>query len=117
MKRERSRIQARHDVVDGWSAEFAAGKRKAVADYFHAVLSAQRYPSNFPTGVKVAYLPPEHEVRVDIDLPLLAAILELVSCEYQPVTKALKHARLRDPPATPCIRRSSPRWRCCCQSQ
>lgn len=31
--------------------------RKAVADYFREVLATQQYPSDFPTGIKMAYLP------------------------------------------------------------
>lgn len=62
--------------------EFAAGKRKAVAEYFLAVLAVQRYPSGFPAGAKAAYMPAGRELRVDIDLPLMAAIPELESAEY-----------------------------------
>jgi restriction system protein len=95
--KERLRIQKQHELVDRWADDFAAGKRKAVADYFREVLAAQRYPSDFPTGVKVAYLPAEHQLVADIDLPLLDAIPELASCEYQPTKKALKHTRMREP--------------------
>jgi hypothetical protein len=41
-------------------------ERKAVAEYFSGVLTIQRYPNGFPTGVKVADLPPERELRIDI---------------------------------------------------
>lgn len=94
---ERLRIQKQHELVDRWADDFAAGKRKAVADYFSEVLAAQRYPSDFPTGVKVAYLPAEHQLVADIDLPMLDAIPELASCEYQPTKKAFKYTRMREP--------------------
>jgi restriction system protein len=74
--------------------DFAEGKRKAVADYFRGVLTVQRYPSGFPTGVKVAYLPPERELRIDIDLPLMTAIPELESAEYLTTKKELKYKKL-----------------------
>ena len=74
--------------------DFADGKRKAVADYFIGVLTVQRYPSDFPTGVKVAYLPPERELRIDIDLPLMTAIPELESAEYLVTKKELKYKKL-----------------------
>ena len=79
---ERERIQQQHAVIDRLAGDFAAGQRKAVADYFREVLARQRYPSDFPTGVKVAYLPAEQEIVADIDLPLLEAVPEVVSCEY-----------------------------------
>ncbi len=92
--RERLRIQKQHDFVDRWTVDFAEGTRKAVADYFREILAAQRYPGDFPTGVKVAYLPAERQLVADIDLPLLDAVPELGSCEYQPTRKALKHKPL-----------------------
>jgi len=42
-------------------------------------LATQRYPGDFPTGVKVAYLPAEEEIVADVDLPLLDAVPELAS--------------------------------------
>ena len=71
VSRERERVRRQHAVVDQMARDFAEGKRKAVADYFSGVLAVQRYPSDFPTGVKVAYLPPDRELRIDIDLPLM----------------------------------------------
>jgi hypothetical protein len=61
--RERERVRRQHALVDQMGRDFAEGKRKAVADYFSGVLTVQRYPSGFPTGVKVAYLPPDLELR------------------------------------------------------
>ena len=74
--------------------DFAEGKRKAVADYFSGVLAVQRYPSEFPTGVKIAYLPSDRELRIDIDLPLMSAIPELESAEYLITKKELKYKKL-----------------------
>lgn len=88
---ERGRIRQQHAAVERWAADFAAGRRKAVADYFREILVTQHYPSGFPTGVKVAYLPAEQRIVVDIDLPLLDALPEMASCEYLPVKKALRH--------------------------
>jgi hypothetical protein len=65
-----------------------------VADYFSGVLTVQRYPGDFPTGVKVAYLPPDRELRIDIDLPLMTAIPELESAEYLITKKELKYKKL-----------------------
>jgi restriction system protein len=92
--RERERVRRQHAVVDQMAREFAEGKRKAVADYFTGALTVQRYPSDFPTGVKVAYLPPDRELRIDIDLPLMTAIPELESAEYQTTKKELKYKKL-----------------------
>lgn len=92
--RERERIQRQHDAIDQMANDFAARRRKAVADYFCQLLAMQRYPGDFPTGVKVAYLPAEQEIIADIDLPLLEAVPELASCEYLPTKKALRHKRL-----------------------
>lgn len=91
---ERERIECQHAAVDQLARDFAAGSRKAVADYFRQVLAIQRYPADFPTAVKVAYLPAEQEVIADIDLPLLEAVPELESCEYLPVKKMLRHKKL-----------------------
>ena len=86
---ERERVRRQHAVVEQMARDFAKGKRKAVADYFSGVLTVQRYPSDFPTGVKVAYLPPGRELRIDIDLPLMTAIPELESVEYLITKKEL----------------------------
>lgn len=61
MGQERERVRRQHASVDQMARDFAEGKRKAVADYFNGVLTVQRYPSDFPTGVKVAYLPADPE--------------------------------------------------------
>jgi restriction system protein len=58
------------------------------------VLNVQRYPGDFPTGAKVAYLPSEQELRIDIDLPLIAAIPELESAEYLVTKKELRYRKL-----------------------
>jgi restriction system protein len=92
--REREVIQRQHAAVDQRASDFAAARRKAVADYFCQVLAMQRYPGDFPTGVKVAYLPAGQEVIADIDLPLLEAVPELASCEYLATKKALRHKKL-----------------------
>jgi restriction system protein len=92
--REQSRVDAQHAGVDQMARDFAKGNRKAVADYFRGVLAVQRHPGGFPTGVKVAYLPPERELRVDIDLPLVEAIPELESAEYLVTKKELKYKKL-----------------------
>jgi restriction system protein len=94
VNRERERVRRQHATVDQMARDFAAGKRRAVADYFGGVLTVQRYPSGFPTGVKVAYLPPDRELRIDIDLPLMTAIPQLESAEYQPAKKQLKYKNL-----------------------
>lgn len=94
MARERERILQQHDAVDHWAVDFAAGRRKAVADYFREVLAAQRYPGGFPVGVKIAFLPAEQQVIADIDLPLLHAVPEMASCEYLPTKKTLKYKSL-----------------------
>jgi restriction system protein len=91
---EREHVRRQHAAVDQMARDFAEGKRKAVADYFSGALTVQRYPSDFPTGVKVAYLPPDHELRIDIDLPLMTAIPELESVEYLITKKELKYRKL-----------------------
>ena len=92
--RERERAGRQHAVIDQMARDFADGKRKAVADYFSGVLAVQRYPSDFPTGVKVAYLPSDRELRIDIDLPLMTAIPELESAEYLVTKRELKYKKL-----------------------
>jgi restriction system protein len=93
-RRERERVRQQHAVIDQMASDFADRKRKAVADYFSGVLAVQRYPSDFPTGVKVAYLPSERELRIDIGLPLMVAIPELESAEYLVTKKELKYRKL-----------------------
>lgn len=92
--RERERVRRQHTAVDQMACDFAEGKRKAIADYFSGVLTVRRYPSDFPTGVKVAYLPSDHELRIDIDLPLMTAVPELESADYLTTKKELKYKRL-----------------------
>jgi restriction system protein len=92
--RERERVRRQHADIDQMARDFADGKRRTVADYFSGVLAVQRYPGDFPTGVKVAYLPSEHELRIDIDLPLMPAIPELESAEYLVTKKELRYRKL-----------------------
>jgi restriction system protein len=94
VRREREQVGRQHAVIDQMARDFADGKRKAVADYFSGVLAVQRYPSDFPTGVKVAYLPSNRELRIDIGLPLVTAIPELESAEYLVTKKELKYKKL-----------------------
>jgi restriction system protein len=94
VSQERERVLRQHAGVEQMAREFADGKRKAVADYFSGVLAVQRYPGDFPTGVKVAYLPAEQELRIDIDLPLMLAIPELESAEYLVTKKELRYRKL-----------------------
>ena len=94
VSRERERAWEQHAAVDQMARDFGDGKRKAVADYFTGVLTVQQYPSGFPTGVKLAYLPAERELRIDIDLPLITAIPELESAEYLVTRKELKYKKL-----------------------
>ncbi|MBL7487972.1 restriction endonuclease [Frankia sp. AgB1.9] len=91
---ERERVARQHRAVDQLAGDFAAGKRAAVAAYFREVLAVQRYPSDFPTGVQASYYPTGRQLRVRVDLPLLAAIPEFVSAEYQPIKKELRHKKL-----------------------
>jgi hypothetical protein len=112
VSRERERVRGQHAVVDQMARDFADGKRKTVADYFSGVLTVQRYPGDFPTGVKVAYLPPDRELRIDIDLPLTTAIPELESAEYLITKKELKYKKLAATARTSSTSRSSPRWPC-----
>ena len=77
------------------------------------MLTVQRYPSDFPTAVKVAYLPPDRELRIDIDLPLMTAIPELESAEYLVTKKELKYKKL-DPVAQVTLQLTQPGWTCRC---
>jgi restriction system protein len=94
VSRERERVERQHAVIDQMARDFTEGQRKAVADYFSGVLTVQRYPGDFPTGVKVAYLPPDRELRIDIDLPLMTAIPELESADYLVTKKQLRYKNL-----------------------
>lgn len=94
VRRERERVRQQHAVIDQMARDFADGKRRAVADYFSGVLAVQRFPRDFPTGVKVAYLPSDRELRIDIDLPLMTAIPEFESAEYLVTRKELKYKKL-----------------------
>jgi restriction system protein len=91
---DHERVRRQHAAIDQMASDFAAGKRKAVADYFTEVLAIQSYPGDFPTGVKMAYKPAAQEIVVDIDLPLMDAVPELASCEYLPGKKELRHKKL-----------------------
>jgi restriction system protein len=95
--RERERIRLQHATVDQMAKDFAEGKRKAVADYFREVLAMQRYPGDFPVGVKAAFMPADQELRVDVDLPLLSAVPEQESAEYLVTRKELRYKKLTVP--------------------
>lgn len=88
---EGNRVRRQHAAIDRVASDFAAGQRKAVADYFGEVLAVQTYPGDFPTGAKIAYKPVAQEIVIDMDLPLLKAVPELASCEYLPSKKELRY--------------------------
>jgi restriction system protein len=91
---DRERVRRQHAAIDQMARDFAAGQRKAVADYFAEVLALQSYPGDFPAGAKIAYKPVTREIVVDIDLPLLDAVPELASCEYLPRKKEFRYHKL-----------------------
>ena len=91
---DRERVRRQHAAIDQMASDFAAGQRKAVADYFAEVLALQSYPGDFPAGAKIAYKPVTQEIVVDIDLPLLDAVPELASCEYLPRKKEFRYHKL-----------------------
>lgn len=91
---DRERVRRQHATIDQMASDFAAGQRKAVADYFTEVLALQSYPGDFPAGVKIAYKPVSQEIVVDIDLPLLDTIPELTSREYLPRKKEFRYQKL-----------------------
>lgn len=97
VRQEHERVERQHAAVERMAVDFAAGKSRAVGDYFQGVLAVQRYPSGFPMGAKVAYKPVGRELQVDIDLPLMTAIPELESAEYLVIKKELKHKKLTTP--------------------
>src|SRR5262249_12970985 len=94
-RRERIRVERQQQATDRWAADFAAGNRKAVADYFMQILQARRYPADFPAGIKVAYQPVENRLMVDLDLPLFEAVPEQSSCEYLTTRKTFKYKPLK----------------------
>ncbi len=87
---EHERVRLQHQAVAQWEADFQTGTRKAVADYFQAVLAAQRYPQGFPTNLRAAYVSAERRLFVEIELPLLDAVPTLRACEYQLRNKKFK---------------------------
>jgi restriction system protein len=91
---DRERVRRQHAAIDQMASDFAAGQRKAVADYFAEVLALQSYPGDFPAGAKIACKPVTQEIVVDIDLPLLDAVPELASCEYLPRKKEFRYHKL-----------------------
>jgi restriction system protein len=86
----RERVRRQHARIDQRERDFAEGRPSAVAAYFREVLSVQRYPADFPTGIQIGYKPAARELVAGIDPPLLTVIPEHSSCDYLPGKKELR---------------------------
>jgi restriction system protein len=84
----RSKVEAQNTEVEALAAAFAAGDPQAVVQYFSLVLAQSKYPDEFPTERRVAFVPESRQLVVEIELPTVASAV--------PAERAFKYVKARD---------------------
>ena len=84
----RRTIEAQHAEVDALADAFNAGEPQAVIQYFSLVLAQSKYPDEFPTERRVAFVPKSRQLVVEIELPTMAAVV--------PAERSFKYVKARD---------------------
>ncbi|MGC2208097.1 MAG: restriction endonuclease, partial [Candidatus Dormiibacterota bacterium] len=86
--RLRETIETLDAAVDALATAFAAGDPQAVIQYFSLVLAQSKYPDEFPTERRVAFVPESRQLVVEIELPTMGAAV--------PTERAFRYVRARD---------------------
>ncbi len=85
--KEREEIEKANAQIDDFDARLEAAEPSAIVDYLGMVLDRSRYPEEFPSGHKLAYVPESKQVVVEHDLP---------SFDVIPEEKGFKYVKSRD---------------------
>ena len=77
-----NKVWQHNQEIDGFSASYAAGEPAAVSDYGAMVLERSVYPDDFPRDYRVAYLPDPKELVVEMHLPELSVVPNVLEFKY-----------------------------------
>ncbi len=88
-----ARLDLQHAEVEAFRAAFIAGDRAAILEYFHLVLVRSSYPDDFPQEFKLAYIPNNHELVVEYELPSYDVVPTVRSYTYVQSTDSAKPAK------------------------
>jgi restriction system protein len=89
----RARLDRQHAEVEAFRAAFMNGERAAVLEYFHLVLMRSSYPDGFPQQFKLAYIPNNHELVVEYELPGYDIVPSVRSFTYVQSSDSTKQAK------------------------
>jgi len=64
-------VDAHNAEVDEFESGVTRGEPDALKAYFELVLSASEYPDDFPSDIRVGYVPESKQVIVDLQMPSL----------------------------------------------
>jgi restriction system protein len=92
----RARLAQQHAEVDAFKAAFAAGERTAVLEYFRLVLERSSYPPGFPQQFQLAYIPQDHELVTECELPPYDIVPAVRSYTYVQSTDSVKGVKRPD---------------------
>ncbi len=87
VEKERREVEQANSQIDEFETKLDAADPAAIVDYLGMVLDRSRYPEDFPTGHKLAFVPESKQVVVEHDLP---------SFDVIPEEKGFKYVKSRD---------------------
>lgn len=84
---EREEVDEHNHKIERYKQDFAAGKPKAIEEYFALVLEKSAYPSGFPKSAKIAYATESERLRIAFKLPAI---------DVMPAVKSWTYDKIRD---------------------
>lgn len=83
--REREEVDEHNQKIERYKQDFAAGKPKAIEEYFALVLEKSAYPEGFPKTSTVTYAAGAKGLRIEIALPAIDVIPAVKSWTYDKI--------------------------------
>ncbi len=82
---EREEVDEHNHKIERYKQDFAAGKPKAIEEYFALVLEKSAYPASFPKSAKITYAAEAKRLRIEIALPAIDVIPAVKSWTYDKI--------------------------------
>lgn len=82
---EREEVDEHNLKIERYKQDFAAGKPKAIEEYFALVLEKSAYPASFPKSAKITYAAESESLRIEIALPAIDVIPAVKSWTYDQI--------------------------------
>ena len=82
---EREEVDEHNLKIERYKQDFAAGKPKAIEEYFALVLEKSAYPAGFPKTAIITYAAESESLRIEIALPAIDVIPAVKSWTYDQI--------------------------------